>query len=67
MNTPDTFAKTSGVREFFVFPDPPERTPEDMTGFEHLGINGNAYMLREYLGNSRDHAGCRRASTSAWR
>ncbi len=52
MNTPDTFAKTSGVREFFVFPDPPERTPEDMTGFEHLGINGNAYMLREYLGNA---------------
>ena len=51
MNTPDTFAKTSGVREFFVFPDPPERTPEDMTGFKHLAINGNAYMLREYLGN----------------
>lgn len=51
MNTPDTFANATGVREFFVFPDPPERTPEDMTGFRHLGINGNAYLLREYLGN----------------
>lgn len=52
MSTPDTFANATGVREFFVFPDPPERTPEDMTGFQHLGITGNAYMLREYLGNT---------------
>ena len=51
MSTPDTIANASGVREFFVFPDPPERTPEDMTSFKHLAINGNAYMLREYLGN----------------
>ena len=52
MNRPDTFANATGVHEFFVFPDPPERTPEDMTSFNHLGINGNAYMLREYLGNA---------------
>ncbi len=51
MSTPDTFANASEAREFFVFPDPPERTPEDMTSFDQLAAKGNAYMLREYLGN----------------
>ena len=52
MNRPDTIAHKSRARDFFVFPDPPERTPEDMTGFKHLARTGNAYMLGEYLGNS---------------
>ena len=52
MNTPDTFANASGVRDFLVFPDPPKYALEDMTSFDHLAINGNAYMLREYLGNT---------------
>ena len=52
MNRPDTLAHKSRPRDFFVFPDPPERTPEDMTGFKHLARTGNAYMLGEYLGNS---------------
>ena len=51
MNRPDTLAHKSRARDFFVFPDPPERTPEDMTSFDHLTVTGNAYLLREYLGS----------------
>ncbi len=51
MNRPDTLAHKSRARDFFVFPDPPERTPGDMTSFKQLAAKGNAYMLGEYLGN----------------
>ena len=34
----------------FVLPEPP-RDPEDMTSFQHLTINGNAYLLNHHLGN----------------
>ena len=33
------------------FPDPPERLPEDMTTFRHLGLNGLAHALALHLGN----------------
>ena len=32
-------------------PDPPERTPEDMTNFNQMTITGNAHHLLQYLGN----------------
>lgn len=52
MNRPDTLARKSRARDFFVFPDPPNRTPGDMTSFKQLAAKGNAYMLGEYLGNT---------------
>ena len=52
MSTPDTFGHTSGQRDFFVFPDPPDPTPEETNTFKHLAVNGNAYLLREFLGNA---------------
>ena len=33
------------------FPDPPEIPDEKMTAFDHLTINGNAYLLAQHLGN----------------
>ena len=38
----------------FVFPDPPEpeeRGADDVTSFDHLSINGSAYLLSKHLGN----------------
>ena len=32
-------------------PDPPERTPEDMTNFNQITITGNAHHLLQHLGN----------------
>ena len=32
-------------------PDPPERTPEDMTNFNQMAITGNAHHLLQHLGN----------------
>ena len=39
---------TAGTR--FRLPDPPEREPDDMTSFNHLSKNGNAYRLTDHLG-----------------
>ena len=33
----------------FRLPDPPEREPEDMTSFDRLAENGNAYLLKQHL------------------
>ena len=38
-------------RGWFRFPDPPEIPDEKMTAFDHLTINGNAYLLAQHLGN----------------
>ena len=35
----------------YVLPDIPERDPDDMTSFQHLGDNGNAHHLAQHLGN----------------
>ncbi len=43
-----TTANTTGTR--FRLPDPPEREPDDMTSFDHLAKNGNAYRLAHHLG-----------------
>ena len=51
MTRPETFAKTSKVQSPFVFRDPPEREPDDMTSFDRLAANGNAHYLAQYLGN----------------
>ena len=51
MTKRDTSAKTSSVQGRFRLPDPPEREPDDMTSFDRLAANGNAYLLREHLGN----------------
>ena len=40
------------AESYFVFPDPPERTPDDMTTFDHLTINGNAHHLAMHLGDT---------------
>ena len=51
MTTPDTFANTSQVQGRFRLPDPPEREPDDMTSFDRLSANGNAYLLAQHLGS----------------
>ena len=51
MSTPDPVPGGSRSRDFFVFPDPPKPTPDDTNTFNHLAVNGNAYLLREFLGN----------------
>ena len=33
----------------FRLPDPPEREPDDMTSFDRLAENGNAYLLKQHL------------------
>ena len=38
-------------RGWLRFPDPPETQDERMTAFDHLTINGNAYLLAQHLGN----------------
>ena len=38
-------------RGWLRFPDPPEIPDEKMTAFDHLTINGNAYLLAQHLGN----------------
>ena len=49
MTTPDTAAKQPKTGERFRLPDPPEREPDDMTSFDHLTGNGNAYHLKQHL------------------
>ena len=49
MTTPDTAAKQTKTGERFRLPDPPEREPNDMTSFDQLSGNGNAYHLKQYL------------------
>ena len=49
MTTPDTAAKQPKTGERFRLPDPPEREPDDMTSFDQLSGNGNAYHLRQHL------------------
>ena len=42
---------TTKVQTLLPLPDPPEREPDDMTSVQHLGENGNMYLLTQYLGN----------------
>ena len=49
MTIPDTAAKQTKTGERFRLPDPPEREPDDMTSFDQLSGNGNAYHLRQHL------------------
>ena len=51
MTTTDTQAAKPKARARFRLPDPPERHPDDMTTFDHLARNGNAYLLALHLGN----------------
>ena len=39
------------IEETYVLPDPPERDPDDMTSFKHLGKTGNARYLAIHLGS----------------
>ena len=43
---------TTKAQTLLPLPDPPEREPDDMTSVQHLGENGNMYLLIQYLGNS---------------
>ena len=44
-----TNAKNPEVRSHFRPPDPLEREPDDMTSFDQLSGNGNAYHLKQHL------------------
>ena len=43
-----TTAKSS---QKFRLPDPPEHPEDKMTNFDHLALNGSAYLLTRHLGN----------------
>ena len=51
MTMPNTAAGMPGVEEYIVFPDPPERGPNDLTTFDHLTITGSVHHLRQHLGD----------------
>ena len=53
MTTADTTGrvKTPKAGEYFRFPDPPEREPDDMTSFNQLTPNGSVHHLIQHLGN----------------
>ena len=51
MTTANTYSKTPKASPPFRLPDPPEKHPDDMTSFDHLAANGNAYLLAVHLGN----------------
>ena len=51
MSTCDAFIKKPPVGEPFVFPEPPERNPDDMTSFNQVSITGKAHYPAEHLGN----------------
>ena len=50
MTTPKTFPKTAKHPSRIVFPDPPERKPEEMSTFKPLALDGNVYRLADHLG-----------------
>ena len=47
MTTAKPTATTAPGR--FRLPDPPQRGPDDMTSFDRLAENGNAYLLKQHL------------------
>ena len=53
MTTADTTGrvKTPKAGNYFRFPDPPEREPDDMTSFNQLTPNGSVHHLIQHLGN----------------
>ena len=51
MTAPRSKSTKNKLRQRFVLPDPPEREPEDMTSFKHLGENGSVHHLIQHLGN----------------
>ena len=51
MTSPKAHAAKPKSRDWFRFPDPPEIPDEQMTAFDHLTINGNAYHVAQHLGN----------------
>ena len=51
MTMPNTAAGMAGVEEYIVFPDPPERGPNDLTTFDHLASTGSVHHLRQHLGD----------------
>ena len=42
---------TTKSQTFLPLPDPPERTPDEMTNFNHISITGNAHHLMQHFGN----------------
>ena len=51
MTTMQEIAAVPRLDSLLPMPDPPERTPEEMSGFNHLTITGGAHCLAMHLGN----------------
>ena len=51
MTTLQEIAAAPRLDALLPMPDPPERTPEDMSGFNHLSITGGSHFLAMHLGN----------------
>ena len=45
---------TTKAQTLLPLPDPPEREPDDMTSVQHLGENGNMYLLVQYFYHPAD-------------
>ena len=42
---------TTKPQTHLPLPDPPDRTPEEMTNFNHMNLTGNTHHLVHHLGN----------------
>ena len=51
MTTSKTSRQTAKHPSRIVFPDPPDRKPEEMSTFKPLALDGNVYRLADHLGN----------------
>lgn len=49
MTTTQEIAAVPQLDALLPMPDPPERTPEAMSGFNHLSITGNSHFLAMHL------------------
>ena len=51
MTTRQSEKVKQGRRRPVFIPDPPKHKAGEMTSFDHLSLNGNAYFLKQHLGN----------------
>ena len=51
MTIPQPVAAAPQVQPLLPMPDPPERRPEERSGFNHLNLTGSTYLLTKYFGH----------------
>ncbi len=51
MTTTQSVVTAPQINSLLPMPDPPERRPEEISGFNHLGLTGSTYLLTKYFGH----------------